>query len=112
MRLVAMGAMLAFAVANGGTALAQSKCDAGLTKAAGKKVACKAGVIAKGQGKGTTPDATKLSKCEAKYAKACGKALSKGDCSGAQATSCAANEAEVDACVADISSSPSGAFLD
>lgn len=111
MRLVAIGAMLAFAVATGGTALAQSKCDSGITKAAGKKVACKASVVAKGQAKGTAPDSIKLGKCEAKYTKACNKAQGKGDCSG-QTQSCAAVEAEVDSCVTDISSSASGAFLD
>jgi hypothetical protein len=103
--------MVAFAVATGGTALAQSKCDAGLTKAAGKKVACKAGVVAKAQGKGATPDGAKLSKCEAKYQKACGKAQQKGDCT-AQTQSCAQIEAEVDACVGDLQGSASGAFLD
>jgi hypothetical protein len=103
--------MLAVAVATGGTALAQSKCDSGLTKAAGKKVACKAGVIAKAQGKGTTPDGAKLAKCEAKYLKACNKAVAKADCSG-QTQNCAQIEAEVDACVGDLSGSASGAFLD
>jgi hypothetical protein len=110
MRFVAIGAV-AVAVAIGGIAHAQSKCDSGITKAAGKKVACKAGVVAKAQGKGTTPDGVKLTKCESKYNKACSKALAKGDCSG-QTQSCAQVEAEVDACVTDISGSASGAFLD
>jgi hypothetical protein len=113
MRFVAIGAMVAFAVASSGMALAQSKCDSGLTKAAGKKVACKAGVVAKAQGKGTAPDSAKLAKCEAKFTKACTKALAKGDCSAQGGSpSCATIEAEVDSCVADIDSSPSGAFLD
>jgi len=110
MRLVAIGAMLTFAVATGGMALAQSKCDSGMTKAAGKKAACKAGVVAKGQSKGTAPDSAKLAKCETKYNKACTKAQAKGYCS-AQTQTCAQVEAEVDACVTDISGSPSGAFL-
>jgi len=103
--------MLAFAVASGGVALAQSKCDSGVTKAAGKKCACKAGIVAKAQGKGTTPDGTKLAKCEAKFLKACNKAKDKNDCV-VQTGTCESVEAKVDACVDDIKMSPSGAFLD
>jgi hypothetical protein len=110
MRLLVIGAAVAFAVANGGVALAQSKCDAGITKAAGKKVACKAGVVAKGQQKGIAPNAAKLTQCETKFNKACTKAQTKGDCS-AQTQSCAGTEADVDACIVSISGSPSGAFL-
>jgi hypothetical protein len=112
MRFLVIGAVMAFAVANAGVALAQSKCDAGVTKAAGKKAACKAGVIAKAQQKGTTPDAAKLAKCAAKFDKACNKAKgnTKSPCS-AQTQACSAIEAEVDACVASISGSPSAAFL-
>jgi hypothetical protein len=111
-KLVAIGAILAFAVATGGMAYAQSKCDSGITKANGKKCSCKASVIAKGQGKGTPADPAKLQKCEDKHLKACVKAIAKGDCTGAQSTTCSANEAEVDACVAQLSASPSGAFLE
>lgn len=110
MRLVAMGAMLAFAVAFGGVAHAQSKCDSAVTKAAGKKAACKAGVNANAQKKGTTPDSAKLAKCSAKFDKACNKAKTKGGCA-AQSQTCAQIETKVDNCVADISGSPSGAFL-
>ena len=112
MRAAVMAAVLALMV--GGSALAQSsKCDSGVTKAAGKKVACKARVISKAQKKGTTPDSAKLAKCEDKFTKACSKAKSAADCS-AQPQSCAAIEAEVDTCVTTISSgsSPSGAFLE
>jgi hypothetical protein len=108
-----MGAMLAFAVAFGGVAHAQSKCDASVSKAAGKKTACKAGVIAKGQAKGTAPDAGKLANCSAKFMKACNKAKgnTKSPCS-VQSQDCAAVEVEVDACVTTITTgSPSGAFL-
>src|SRR6266850_5706119 len=100
MRIVAIGAMLAFAVAFGGVAHAQSKCDSAISKAAGKKTACKAGVIAKAQQKGTTPDAIKLGKCSSKFDKACMKAKgnTKSPCS-VQSQSCAAIEAEVDSCV-------------
>jgi hypothetical protein len=112
-KLVAIGAVFAFAVATGGMAFAQSKCDSGITKAAGKKCACKASVIAKAQGKGTAPDPAKLAKCEAKFDKACQKAVARGDCI-VQLGSCAAMEATVDACVATLgsSASPSGAFLE
>jgi hypothetical protein len=111
MRAAVVAAVLALMV--GGSALAQSKCDSGVTKAAGKKVACKASVISKAQKKGTTPDSAKLAKCEDKFTKACTKAKSAADCS-AQPQSCAAIEAEADTCVTTISSgsSPSGAFLE
>jgi hypothetical protein len=112
-KLLAIGAVFAFAVATGGTTYAvPSKCDSGITKAAGKKCSCKASVIAKAQAKDLTPDAAKLAKCEAKFDKACNKAVARGDCTGAQSTSCAAVEAEVDACVAGLAASPSGAFLE
>jgi hypothetical protein len=111
-KLVAIGAIFAFAVATGGMAFAQSKCDSGITKANGKKCSCKAGVFAKAQSKGDPVDLAKLTKCEEKFAKACVKAVGRGDCTGAQSTSCTGNEAEVDACVAGLIASPSGAFLD
>jgi hypothetical protein len=110
MRAFAVVAGLALTLAIGGTASAQSKCDAALTKAAGKKVSCKAGVNSTAQKKGTAPDAAKLAKCEEKWVKACNKGQAHGDCQ-AQTQPCALIEAEVDSCVADISS-PSGAFLD
>jgi len=111
-QVLAAGAVVAFTLGTAGVASA-SKCDAGITKAAGKKVSCKAGVVAKAQQKNTSPDATKLAKCEAKFSKACTKAQSAGDCS-AQTESCAATEAQADACVTTISTSasPSGAFLE
>ena len=112
-KLVSIGAVLAFAVATGGMAFAQSKCDSGITKAQGKKCACKASVHAKAQAKGLAPDAAKLAKCEAKFDKACQKAIARADCV-VQLGNCAALEAEVDACVAGLTSSasPSGAFLE
>jgi hypothetical protein len=112
MKFVAIGAIFAFAVATGGMAFAQSKCDSGITKANGKKCSCKASVYAKAQAKGLAPDPAKLTKCEDKHLKACNKAVARGDCTGAQNTDCASNEAEVDACVADLIASPSGAFLE
>ena len=111
MRWIAIGAVFAFSLAMGGFAqAAASKCDSGITKAAGKKVYCKAKVNSTAQKKGTTPDTTKLGKCEEKFTKSCTKAQTAGDCS-AQTQSCAVIEAEADACVATISGSPSGAFL-
>jgi len=94
-------------------AFAQSACDSGVTKAAGKKVACKDGVISKAQKSGGAPDPAKLTKCEAKFDKACQKAKAKGDCVAQQGT-CAGVEASADSCAATLaaSSSPSGAFLE
>jgi hypothetical protein len=94
-------------------AFAQSKCDSGITKAAGKKVACKDGVFSKAQKKGTAPDIEKLHKCEDKFTKACVKAKGAGDCN-VQQGSCANIEATADSCAQDLSSSssPSGAFLE
>ena len=112
MRAAVIAAVLSLMV--GGTALAQaSKCDSGVTKAAGKKVACKAGVNSKAQKKGTSPDPAKLTKCEDKFNKACNKAKNAGDCV-MQLQSCSAIETEADTCVATLSSgsSPSGAFLE
>jgi hypothetical protein len=102
-----------FAVGVSGMALAQSKCDSTITKAEGKKIACKAGVFSKAQKSGGAPDTAKLAKCEAKFAKACGKGQAAGDCV-AQQGSCAGIEAEADACAATTTSSasPSGAFLE
>ena len=108
--VVAIG-FLALSLAGGGVSLAQSKCDQGISKAAGKKVYCKLKVIAKGQVKGEAADPIKLTKCEEKFDKACVKAQSKGDCAE-QTQPCLAIELEADACVAILDGSPSGAFLD
>jgi hypothetical protein len=102
---------LGFVLVAGGQAMAQSKCDGGVTKAKGKKVACKCGVYAKAYQKNLTPDAAKLAKCEAKFDKACTKATGAGDCV-VQTKSCAANEGEADTFVNDhCVGSASGAFL-
>jgi hypothetical protein len=112
-RLVAIAAGILFLAGVSGAAFAQSKCDSKITKAAGKKCSCKAGVIAKAQAKGLSPDPAKLAKCESKFDKACLKGQAAGDCV-AQQGSCPSIEADVDACVATLisSSSPSGAFLE
>jgi hypothetical protein len=108
-------AVLAVSLVASGSGTAQaagSKCDAGITKAAGKKVYCKAKVNSTAQKKGTTPDSTKLAKCEDKFNKACTKAQASADCS-AQTQTCAQIETEADTCVTAISSgSPSAAFLE
>jgi hypothetical protein len=104
-------AIVALSLAASGVATADSKCDAGVTKAAGKKVACKANVIAKSQKTGDPVDNAKLSKCESKFLDKCAKEQARGDCIE-QTQPCSAIEAEADACVADISGSPSAAFLD
>jgi hypothetical protein len=111
MRSIVTAMVFVFALAVGSEALAQSKCDASITKAAGKKVACKTGVHAKAQKKGTAPDQAKLDKCSAKFDQACQKAKSKGGCS-AQPQTCAAIESEADDCVDALIGSPNGAFLD
>ena len=94
-----------------GTSGPASKCDSGITKAAGKKVSCKAGVNAKAQQKGTTPDSAKLAKCSAGFDKSCTKAKTAADCS-AHPETCATTETSADTCVTTISGSPSGAFVE
>ena len=72
---VAIGCF-AFLAAAPGVALAASECDAGITKAAGKKEGCLCGVYAKSQAKNLAPDPTKLQKCKDKFAASCAKAQS------------------------------------
>ena len=110
-KLGAIAAVFAFAVTTGGMALAQSKCDAKITKAAGKNCACKTSVIAKAQRNGAAPDAMQLNKCRAKFDRECAKAMSNyADCD--IHFFCGFVSAKVDACVAHLSASPSGAFLE
>ncbi len=91
---------------------AASKCDAAISKAAGKKVACKCGVIAKAQAKGVSPDPNKLAACGTKFSAACSKAKSAGGCV-AHTHSCTSKENDADeSVVQDCLASPSGAFLD
>ena len=112
MRRLSIALAVLFMVGAAGTALAQSKCDAGVAKAKGKKVACKCGVIAKGYAKATPPDPAKLAKCTDKFTAKCTKAVSAADCS-AQSSNCALNESEADMFVTNhCIGSPSGAFLE
>jgi hypothetical protein len=96
---------LAVTLVLGGVAHAQSNCDANITKQAGKKVLCKAKVVAKGQKAGLPPDPGKLIKCEAKFAKKCLTAKAGGGCV-VHTESCDATEAAADACVDTITGAP------
>jgi hypothetical protein len=80
---------------------AASKCDASITKAAGKKTSCKAGVYSKAYQKDEPVDLGKLTKCEEKFDAACVKAQAAGDCI-VQTQPCGAVESQVDTCVADV----------
>src|SRR5262245_47229471 len=67
MRTSLVAGFLALSLAGGGIALAQSRCDSGISKAAGRKVKCKMDVVARAQLRGVTPDAVKLAKCEHRF---------------------------------------------
>jgi hypothetical protein len=108
-RLLSIAVGVLFMMGAAGTALASSKCDAGVVKATGKKAACECSANAKAIKKATAPD---HSKCVTKFTASCGKAKSAGDCM-VQTGTCASKEADVDAFVAsDCAASPSGAFLE
>ena len=113
MRKLSIALAVMFAVGASGLAFAQSKCDSTITKAAGKKVACRDGVFSKAQKSGGAPDPAKLQKCVDKFNKACTKGQAAGDCDVQQGT-CAGIEAAADACALQLSTSasPSGAFLE
>src|SRR4029453_5982131 len=96
------GGLVALSLALSGVAQAQSSCDAGVTKAAGKKVACKTKVVAKAQKTGAAVDSVKLAKCETKFTSSCTKAQGQGDCT-AQTQPCDTIEAAADACVDSLS---------
>ena len=116
MRAIVIGVALSMFIGAGSTAFAAvaSKCDAGITKAEGKKASCKATTVAKSQMTGQPVDTAKLQKCTDKFTKACAKAQTKADCVAQSSTAagCTAAEAEVDSCVAQFSASPSAAFLE
>ncbi len=94
-------ACFAFLAAAPGAALAQSKCDAGLTKATGKKEGCLCGVYAKSQAKNLPADSGKLQKCKDKFAASCTKAQSAADCV-LQTDTCANIETNVENHVANL----------
>jgi hypothetical protein len=92
-----------------GTAQAVSKCDSALSKAAGKEVGCRCSAYSKADKKGGSPD---FSKCT-KFAAACAKAQTAGDCSVFAATNCGSKQTQADnAAAAVCNGSPSGAFLE
>ena len=86
-----------------------NNCNAAVTKAVGKKMACELGLYAQAQKKGVPVDATKLASCGDKFTRACTKANGKGGCDPAHAD-CAGKETAADSCAQSLS--PSGAFLD
>ena len=94
--------LVALSLTVDGVAQAQSSCDAAVTKAAGKKVACKLNLIARAQKTGATVDAVKFDRCATKFASSCAIAQAQGDCS-AQTQTCHAIEVTADACVDDLS---------
>jgi hypothetical protein len=85
-----------------------NSCNAAVTKALGKKMACELGLYAQAQKKGSPVSASKLASCGTKFDAACMKANSKGGCDPAHAN-CPAKEAAADSDAAALS--PSGAFL-
>lgn len=97
MKNIAAGMAVALALATSALWAAGpgSKCDASISKAAGKLVACRCGVYAKAQLKATSPDTAKLAKCDSKFATSCAKAQSKGGCL-VQGGSCDAKASSAD----------------
>ena len=91
---------------------AASKCDAGISKAVGKKVACQCSVYSKAQKKGLPVDLAKLAKCGTKFISSCGKAQANADCA-VQTGTCANKELQADSASGALClASPSGAFID
>src|SRR5204863_4901787 len=70
-------------------------------KAAGKKAACKLGILSKAAAKNIGPDTTKLAGCEAKFGAAFSKAENAGDCNTATGDTTTI-EGKVDAFVNDV----------
>jgi len=112
LRKVALGVGLVVMVAAvGGNAFAQgigNSCNASVTKAVGKKMACLLGLYAQAQKKAAPVNSTKLAQCMSKFSAACAKAQSKGTCDTAHAD-CAGKESAADSDAAALS--PGGAFL-
>ncbi len=108
---LAVGVIALVAAASGGNAFAQgigNSCNASVTKAVGKKMACLLGLYAQAQKKAVPIDSTKVAKCMSKFSAACAKAQSKGTCDTAHAD-CAGKESAADSDAAALS--PGGAFL-
>jgi len=114
MKVTLAACLVVMVAAVGGNAFAQgfgNTCNAAVTKALGKKMACRLATYAQGQKKGVAPDSTKLATCDSKFSAACSKANSKGGCDAGHAD-CAGKESQADADSAALAASPSGAFLD
>ena len=110
-RLALVVGVVALVATVGGNAFAAgfgNNCNAAVTKALGKKMACELGLYAQAQKKGVPVSGTKLASCGTKFDAACMKANSKGGCDTAHAN-CAAKESAADTDAAALS--PSGAFL-
>jgi hypothetical protein len=110
-RLALVVGVVALVATVGGNAFAAgfgNNCNAAVTKALGKKMACLLGLYAQAQKKGASVDGTKLAACGTKFDRACMKANSKGGCDVAHAD-CAGKETAADNDAGGLS--PSGAFL-
>ena len=102
---IVVGGLVALSLALGGAAWAQSKCDARVTTALARKVRCKLKTFAAAQEAGSAVNTSRLSGCEATFARKCGKAQAKGGCQ-AQASSCPELEITADAAVDALRGTP------
>src|SRR5262245_49615783 len=80
--------LVALSLALGDAAFAQSKCDARVTTAVARKVRCKLKAFAAAQENGGAANTSRISRCEATFARKCVKAQARGGCQG-QTSSCA-----------------------
>src|SRR5262249_58573860 len=102
---IVVGGLVALSLALGGAAWAQSKCDARVTTALARKVRCELKTFAAAQEAGSVVNTSRLSGCEATFARKCGKAQAKGGCQ-AQASSCPELEITADAAVDALRGTP------
>ena len=103
--------LVVMVAAVGGNAFAQgigNSCNASVTKAVGKKMACLLGLYAQAQKKAVPVNSTKVAACMSNFSAACTAAQSKGTCDTAHAN-CGAKETAADNDAAALS--PGGAFL-
>jgi len=102
---IVVGGLVALSLALGGAAWAQSKCDARVTTALARKVRCELKTFAAAQEAGSVVNTSRLSGCEATFARKCEKAQAKGGCQ-AQASSCPELEITADAAVDALRGTP------
>lgn len=100
-RTLVMLAGLALMLLAAGAWGAESKCDAGITKAVGKKVSCESNVIAKAESTGLPPDVDKILKCRSQFEDACTKAKEANDCV-LQSETCAEMAARAESCLTEL----------